>query len=613
MEDNIKIKEYIKNNYIFIIFGFALLTSVIFTGGLNWHSCIIPLILLEGCCLIKIKEIKNNAVIFSVLILLLTMVSLFYTKGDFQTGIYETEKLVLFITALLLGTTLRKKDILWSIYICAVVCALFGIFVYCGLLETGEYLLDDYGQIRLQSFFKYANTSACFLGMGYYSCIKIFSESKKQVHLYLGTIILIAMYLTVSKAVIPLFLIISLYYICKNREIAVMYVNSNGWALASVLLAIVLAEKHLYFAVFFVVAIGVMCAVNVKIIKKEINAIRLWQVMLIGGVILGIVLLILKPSFFTTFSQRLIYMKDSGKTIIDNIVFGSGPGSWRLLKYAFQSTGYNVIYMHSSLLQFVFENGIFFAIFVYGLAVKAIITTIKNKQHDFTAILLLLIVHSFVDFDLSFGAILIVLGTMCGSLCFNKNTKEKFKPIKVSIKAFIVILTCFCSVYMVTEYMVRTEFENKCIANQYESALNTAYKLEKICPRDSILQINIASLTEKTTKDVNEIKKRINKACYLSPNDTVIYEAYINYNMTRENIKDLCLKYVNMRPHFEGTHQAVKEFINKAYSSGLIDNTEKDELIKEMGDIRYDLKVYDRDELLDRIMNQRKNKKKGGK
>ncbi|MBE6606256.1 MAG: O-antigen ligase family protein [Ruminococcaceae bacterium] len=611
MDDLIKNIEYKKFNYHEIILTVALLLSLIFTGGLYWYHCIIPILLIAICLISKLRQIKSSATIYSLLILAVSVISLYNTKGDFQTGVYEIEKIVLFIAALLSGTILNKKEtITYGVYISSVVCALFGIIVYCGLFEPGEYLLNDFGQIRLQSFFKYANTTACFFAMGYYSGLKVYQTTQKSFHLYAEMVILIAMLLTMSKALIPMFFVLGLFYIYRNKEISCFYVNSIIWSLIFIIPIILLVEKRIYFISFIVAIVCIILGANVRIIKTEKNAIIVWVCFLITGIVAGIVLLVVKPYLFTTFSQRITYMADSLETLLKNIIIGSGPGSWRVLKYSFQSAGYNVLYMHNSILQFAFENGIVFTFLLIGLICKSLWVSVKKKNDELAIILLLLLSHSFIDFDLSFGTMLIVLGVVCGKEAFENNKMDEHRRIKLPFSIIIVSCICLSCVYMVTEYRVRASFEKACLEEAYDEALEKSNTLEWLCPRDSILQLNIASLIEKTSGEIPEVKSRIDKARVLSPADPVPYEAYVYYNMNEKNLKQFCLTYINMRPRYEGTHQTVKNFINRAFERSIINEEKRNALLEEMGEIRFDLKVYDRDELLDRIMNQRQKERK---
>lgn len=611
MKSTDDITSFIKEEYLPLIVCLSLLICTVLTGGLNWYSCIISLFLITVCILLKFKKIKLSSVIYAIVMLTIAMISLANTNGDFQVGLYETEKIVLFIATILVGTTISKREnILNSLYVMALASAVFGILIYCGFFEAGEFVLEDFGKIRLQSFFKYANTTACFLGMGYYACLEIYSFTKNQIHLFFGMVILLAMYLTLSKAVIPLFLIIGMYSMYRRKEIAVPFVNNNIITMLFVLPVNLLVQRHIFFSAFWLVIACIIIGANIKIIKTESNAIKMWKWSLVVAIIGGIILLIIKPSLFTTFSQRITYMKDSLGTLFDSLILGNGPGSWRLMKYSFQSGGYNVMYMHNSFLQLLFENGLIFTVLFVALLLKTIIICILKRYDCFAVILILLTVHSFVDFNLSFGVMLLVLGLILGNIGFENCKIDKLKFLKIPLTLMVICTIFLTGVYMLTEYSLRSSFEKDCISHNYEAALDKAYKLERLCPRDSMLQMNIAALIEKTSGNLNEIKIRTENAHKLSPYDTLPYEAYVNYNMTKGNIRDLCLKYISMRPRYEGTHQVVKVFINRAYSRNIIDEEYKNSLLEEMGNLRYSLKIYDRDELLDRIMNQRKNKGK---
>lgn len=592
-------------DYLVVI---AVACCVFATGGFRWQQCIIPIVFLCFALVVMAKRVNVWAVFVAMGIIIFSAISVFNTQGNFQNSIYETEKFLLFPLALILGTVVDKRTIKNGVYMAALMVAVVGLIAYCGFANINDFVIRDNGILRLQSLLRYANTTACLIGCGYFVAITMYSETQQKIHLYLSSVMLFAMFLTVSKATIPIFMLIATFLVYKNKNVAVNFLIQNVFAAIFLVPVMLFAKNYMYFLAAVLIVVYVVISVYKPRFLSERFACKLWIIAIIIGVIGASLLSIIKPTLLSTFSQRLIYMKDSLKLLPRNIIFGTGPGSWKVLQYGIQSTQYDVAYIHNGFLQFLIENGIVVAVGFVVICGLAIWCSIKQKYYDLGAAILLIALHSMVDFDFSFGIVLILMGLMCGATVFAEN-KQRGKNLLQYVSCVMIFVAVVNSVYMSTEYILRHHFEKLCLLESYDDALVQAEKLEGICPQDSSLKMNMAAIIEKVNNDKVAIKKKIDEARKLSPYDPEIFKGYMIYNVTEENVENLCKEYIDMKPRHESTYTELKGIVENAYKSGAIARDKKNNVITRIDEIRFNNKVYDRNELLDRIIRMRSDKK----
>ena len=105
-----KTADRANEKFLFVFALLPLMLCGVLTGGLHWYSCTASLLLLAVGLFLRISKIKITAVLYSIALIVVLAASLINTQGDFQTGLYETEKMVLFLATLLLGTTIEKRE-----------------------------------------------------------------------------------------------------------------------------------------------------------------------------------------------------------------------------------------------------------------------------------------------------------------------------------------------------------------------------------------------------------------------------------------------------------------------------------------------------------------------
>ena len=564
-------------------------------GGFLWYNCVIPGVILLVLAAWSFKRIHCDINDFLLVALLaFGIMSVFFTEADKQTVIYEFEKLICLVLAVYVGRNLERKNIATIIVVMAFITALCGILSYCNILQFNGFVFDDRGTHRLQSFIQYANTTAIVLGMGYFLSLDKFHDNKKMP--FMSGVILIALYFTLSKAAIPMFMLVGTVLIVLKKQYATYFIGQNICCMLMSIPIILAINERMYIIGLLLISLTVF--LTIKIIGIPINKkwIYIWVSIILLFVILGVVIaFIYKGTILSTFLKRLDYMKDAAVLLKEHWIFGIGSGAWSEYQYLVQTTQYSVKYVHNGWLQFLLDNGIFFFLTFITLFATTLYSTIKSKSYTVMTALLLLAMHSFVDFDFSFGVVLLITGLIIGGY-----SKTKILPSAV-MKIPMILNFVICGlliIYMSTEYIVRHNFEQNIRANEYETAVSNAIVLEKICPYDSNLQITLADLK------IGDSQERYERAIKYAPNNKNVLGNYITFsiNNTNKDIIELCKLYIELAPKQEETYMNVNQYIEDTFEKGRCTEEQYNEFCKYVVDKMKIENVINRNELLEQIV-----------
>lgn len=589
--------DNIKEKIPYLFTGLALFICMVLSGGLNWNGCICSLTLMIVSIVLLNGFKKIRVALLIILMIVFCGISAFISMGNPQVGIYETYKFLCFVTALMVGYLFKSdKKIFKIIFFNALILSAFGILACCKIVNFDEFTFKDNSILRLQSFVKYANVTACFLGCGYISFLELFVSEKKSAYLYGGSCILIAMYFTFSKACLPIFLIVATLYLHKKKHLSKIFLMQNIIAIFLLSIMLFVSVRNIHFLLLILTVAGIIISGKISISDNKFY--KIWLLTLIAFFVAAVSIVLFKPSMLGTFSERLKYMKDAINLVWRNPLFGCGFGSWRVLQYTVQTKQYNVTYMHNGVLQMIVENGILFTVCFLGMIVYGVICGIKHKKHGNIAIVLTILIHSLVDCDLSFGVILIILGLIVGGMF---PEKSDFKIYNCISNCLLVVLLSVSCIYMFTEYTMRSSFEKSYLESHYDIAKTKLNRLSMICPFDFQLKVTEAALEEKTTNDMVIIKQKLKESVELLPYDPEIYEMYMNYNLTDGNIKKMCMEYVNIAPKQEKTYAFLKQYLSKAKKNKIISEEEYLKIFTLIENKRINERVIDRNELLDQI------------
>lgn len=118
-----------------------------------------------------------------------------------------------------------------------------------------------------------------------------------------------------------------------------------------------------------------------------------------------------------TFAIRLVYDCDAVALALTNPFLGVGPDMWRYLYPLVQSAQYEVAVVHCSYLQTLVDAGLLGLALLAAFLATGIAGLVKAARQGGEvaaqlAVVALILVHSLVDFDLQFGALLFLMAVM---------------------------------------------------------------------------------------------------------------------------------------------------------------------------------------------------------
>lgn len=153
--------------------------------------------------------------------------------------------------------------------------------------------------------------------------------------------------------------------------------------------------------------------------------------------------------------ERGVFILDGIKLAKENFWFGAGGNAWEYIYGTVQNYDYYATQSHCFYTQVILEHGFIAGISIFGIIVCMIIYSIKylKKQNDAQYVMILcaigiLILHSAMDFDMSFFYIKIIAFALIGILS-SYSKYEKMEKCKVlQIGAEVIVLVFFIvSVY----------------------------------------------------------------------------------------------------------------------------------------------------------------------
>lgn len=306
-----------------------------------------------------------------------------------------------------------------------------------------------------------------------------------------------------------------------------------------------------------------------------------------------------------TFSvtERFTFIKDGLKIALTNPILGYGGNAWRYLEYSVQEYNYTAAEAHSYIVDIFVENGILGFLIVIGLYIYGIIIFIKQRKNNKINYLilgvLLVLIHSIYDFDMSFGIVQIAVFSVF-ALCVNNN-KINLKNNKINIISNIIIIIflgivlCFnilrtiSQIYYIKEYYIK-EINEDFIAESSIKNIDIikTEEIYKIYPFNNYL-LKYILLNETDTNKLKEyIDYVIDNEEYYMQNEVI--EIAYNAGYDENIIKELINKSINSNPkdienmmecytiinNFDNDKETFEEISNQI-KSRVLDNIDKNE------------------------------------
>lgn len=351
-----------------------------------------------------------------------------------------------------------------------------------GLPAYKHAVMSDSNGLRLTSVFQYANSYSAYLIALLFGCMFLIFRSRKwysvALHALMLVPILVSFLLTLSRGglvILPVVLLVLLLFFSVERQVKLLLYL--GISAVAVLLTIgniteigsslqssfspslslkgwgVLAAASIIVSVLITLLNRYLTPVLEKTIQKKIKSRYAPVVLPVGAVILGTVAVII---LFTdtgitkllpenirvridniNFQQHSVlergtFYADSLKLVKDYPVFGAGGGGWAALYEKYQNNPYTSRQAHNFFLQYLVEVGIFgFLIFavLLGLILYNYCRHYFKSDKDtkdtkvlYLIFLISLLIHSAIDFNLSYAFLAIVVFTCLGGLTSSFDT-----------------------------------------------------------------------------------------------------------------------------------------------------------------------------------------------
>lgn len=360
-------------------------------------------------CLMLYKINKNKSFIFTkdikfIFILLWSLSYLLTMFWSVDTELSWLGFLKFFTVPLFLVTVMQYKYTTEQKSKCFDMVAKIGalmvaIILIVSLFEriiTGENTLFFY-QNRLAGFFNYANSFALFLLIGI--IITGFKKELKLIDFVVISLLLIGILLTNSRAIMLITAFAYLLILIFNKESR---------------------KKN-----FINLGIMIVVAAIVTFIMKNLGVSNR-----------------ISTGNSSEWLLRILYYKDALRMAAQNI-FGHGYMAWWYMQEGMQTGAYDAQFVHNGLLQIVVDAGVIPALLI---VVTFIMGFFDKKVTARDRVLMLIILgHSLIDFNMEFLAITLVLFM---TLEFDKKKElTKTNNIKIAIYgcgliyAFFAILT----------------------------------------------------------------------------------------------------------------------------------------------------------------------------
>ncbi|MGG7619599.1 O-antigen ligase family protein [Bacillus coreaensis] len=563
-----------------IIFGFVCLLFIFtpFQKGLYFDSNLYMIelfiflffILVVSYQLIRQKQVLLQFPLLIVVLPLCWVVSYFFAEtplGVINQILRWTAYSALFYVMSYVALSEKYRTyLLYLVHLTGIILAFHAILGYMGLIEAEDIILAD----RLAGVFQYPNTLAVLLGALFlFSIIKILDPllSRKERVFYGAPIVLYVLLLlfTESRAVIallPVSWLISLLVlkIADQVRMTILTILAGAWGLIGYQF---FAQHHLLLLGTIIVASVALIWVSEYSLKLDIKVEkgvgRIKGIHFILPIVgLGSIVLLALDLFYKgfvsrllpaaiqdrlynqpdTFMERMIIAKDVIRASMDAPIFGFGGNAWGVLYPSYQSLPYQAREIHNGFLEWLINTGwlgllSFFIVFTY-LFIQ-VFKQIKIEM-NYTAIsalifILMIFIHSVIDFNLSFGTIwLFIFTIMAVALPVEKvSIGSRSKGILITGMSMLVVLVLFSSVYSYRFLQSNQVYENA-LEEQSTSVIKTeVYKSLQYNPYDVEKWNALGILLE----DSSTIDKQIE----LEPNNPKVYQNAANLFEEIGNVK----------------------------------------------------------------------------
>lgn len=520
-------------------------------------------------------------------------------------------------------------------YLITIICILiyfiviYGIINWFGLAHYKNAVLNG----RLAGVFQYPNTYAALLVGIYFASLSIANKNKydsNRIHYcfcFMLVPIMMSLLLTLSRGGYILFFIVFIVYLFllsfenQIKTIIATFITgvlSASWLQLLISINEIVLEKfNLLYSLGGVGIIIITSVINVILVNwcykiilhrfRKISTPIYFMPLLILLLFLILIALLFIPftlqllpdaleerivSFSTaneSYKGRIEYFKDSFKIFMDYVWFGTGGGGWTSLYSQYQDIPYTANKAHSFYAEYIIEVG-FVGILAIIILVICIFKSIdysvlRNEIHEsrIASIVLMssLLIHSFIDFDMSFvyisTLVFLLLGLSIPVKATGNSTPGKYYKWSISFLSFIVFMIVIVQIIPKVQahnyYSVAMNgLKNN---NLLSEPINKSYQLDPGNPNYALSQVQllIAQYNNSSNNQYIDQAIKVVEDIYNSEpfNKNILeirYKLLLNKNENLDALyaaKELVEKYPWTFSHYEQVIQYGYEFGKEKY------------------------------------------------
>ena len=509
---------------------------------------------------IKNKKLKieiNNMFLLSMVLFIFSTLGIFWAtdKNDAIIGTLRMLSLVIFSTLLMQCKKEEKEKILNVIPYSGLVMLILSIII--GFIPALRNIVYSESN-RITGMFQYSNVFALYLLIGFIiitnkkkkeekvkeakeESVKIEKNKQKLLKKYspiiCGIILLIGILMTGSRTT---FIITTIYiiYLCFRKENRYRKIYGITYAVILLLLGIYV------------------------LITKNIETIgRIFTISMDSSTLLG----------------RILYWKDGLNLLLENI-FGYGYMGYSYKIYEIQTGMYYTKFVHNDYLQIALDIGIIPLVIFIIFLVKSLFS--KNNSKLNKIILIAIIIHMFLEFDLQFMIIFYIL-----LICLEEKSYKGYE-IEKSITSYltigiVILVYGYYGVACFMNYIKQDKIAINMLGNFTEAKINVMNSTENINTAnrlaDEILENNKYAYQAYGIKAIyylqnNEFDKMIEmkkKEIALDKYNPQVYEDYVLYlsqvleKYAKEQNDEEIIKYSKYVFEVENMIQDVKNKTDK--------------------------------------------------
>lgn len=400
-------------------------TSTCFAGVLVWVGLVLEAS--DSFSRFSLARLSVSLLLFALAVwyLAVTLIASPTATSLLETGTWFA---VVGVSFLAVMQTQSARVVTLKLIAClGLATALIGLFAFSGLITFEDALYRG----RLQSTFQYANTAAIWFGA---SGILCFTVPQKLRAFSPACFVAMLLCQSAGATISLLVVLVACGFIArtqgiKSRDLAADILFAVVVSLLGTALILAIPSSLRIVAVLFLLVVCLLKVMGIlrvpdsltsrlsegsKSSRNETKVLK-FVVVALAAVLVALVLVLFWGRIHQaagTFAMRLVYDMDALSALATSPLFGLGPDMWKFLYPQFQSAQYSASLVHCGYLQIAVDAGLpALCLFVAAVAVgiRRLFRAGSSHLGEFACVLLIA-VHSLVDFDLSFGVIALLLG-----------------------------------------------------------------------------------------------------------------------------------------------------------------------------------------------------------